>query len=158
MQYWLMKSEPHVFSLDDLRKSPRSTAPWEGVRNYQARNFMRTMRKGDIALFYHSSCDIPGVAGLMQISGEARSDETQFDKKSEYFDPGAKRDNPRWSLVDVRYLAELPKFVPLATLRQEKSLANMRLLAKRCRLSVMPVTPAEYRTILSLGEYASQRH
>ncbi len=149
MNFWLMKSEPDVFGLDDLQT--RGTAPWDGVRNYQARNFMRAMKIGDRVLFYHSSCEIPGVAGIAEIVGEARSDDTQFDPKSEFYDAGSKRDQPRWSLVDVRYVAKFPKFVALETLRAQPALKKMRLLAPGNRLSVLPVTPAEFRAIGKLG-------
>lgn len=151
-QYWLMKSEPDVFSLAHLQKRPGGAAPWDGVRNYQARNFMRAMRVGDQVLFYHSSCEIPGVAGLAEVIGAARSDETQFDPQSEFYDPGAKRDNPRWSLVDVRYVAAFPQFVPLTALRAQPALKKMRLLAPGNRLSVLPVTPAEFKRIRQLGQ------
>ena len=150
-QYWLMKSEPDVFSLVHLQNRPGGTAPWDGVRNYQARNFMRAMTTGDRVLFYHSSCDIPGVAGVAEIVGEARPDESQFDPKSEFFDPGAKRDNPRWSLVDVRYISTFRNFVPLTTLRTQPALRKMRLLSPGNRLSVMPITSAEFRVICKLG-------
>jgi predicted RNA-binding protein with PUA-like domain len=152
MNHWLMKSEPDVFGLAHLQARPGGTAPWDGVRNYQARNFMRVMRVGDQVLFYHSSCEIPGVAGVAEIVGEARADESQFDKKSEFYDPGAKRDNPRWSLVDVRYVSTFPNFVPLTTLRAQPVLKKMRLLAPGNRLSVLPVSPAEFRAICKLGE------
>jgi len=146
-----MKSEPDVFGLAHLQQRPHGTAPWDGVRNYQARNFLRAMQVGDRVLFYHSSCEVPGVAGIAEIVGEARPDESQFDKKSEFYDAGAKRDNPRWSLVDVKFIAEFPKFVPLPTLREQPALKNMRLLSPGNRLSVMPVTPAEFKTISKLG-------
>jgi len=152
MNHWLMKSEPDVFGLTHLQKRPGGTAPWDGVRNYQARNFMRAMKVGDQVLFYHSSCEIPGVAGLAEIVGEARSDDSQFDEKSEFYDAGAKRDNPRWSLVDVKYGSTFKNFVPLTTLREQPALKKMRLLSPGNRLSVMPVTPAEFRKICELGQ------
>jgi predicted RNA-binding protein with PUA-like domain len=151
MNYWLMKSEPDVFSLAHLQKRPGGVAPWDGVRNYQARNFMRAMQVGDGILFYHSSCEVPGVAGLAEVASPARPDETQFDPKSEFYDPAAKRDQPRWSLVDVHYVATFANFVPLTTLRAQPALKKMRLLAPGNRLSVMPVTPAEYQAICKLG-------
>ncbi|HTB64039.1 MAG TPA: EVE domain-containing protein [Opitutales bacterium] len=151
MNYWLMKSEPDVFSLAHLQQRPGGVGPWDGVRNYQARNFMRTMQVGDGILFYHSNCEVPGVAGLAEVVSVARPDETQFDPKSEFYDPGAKRDNPRWSLVDVRYVATFPNFVPLTLLREQAALKKMRLLAPGNRLSVMPVTTAEYKAIGKLG-------
>jgi len=152
MPHWLMKSEPDVFSLAHLQKRPGGVAPWDGVRNYQARNFMRAMRVGDHVLFYHSSCEIPSVAGLAEVAATARADESQFDPKSEFYDSGAKRDNPRWSLVDVRFVAVFSQFVPLTTLRAQPALKKMRLLAPGNRLSVLPVTPAEFRAICKLGQ------
>ncbi len=151
MHYWLMKSEPDVFSLEHLRAKPQGTAPWDGVRNYQARNFMRAMQVGNRMLFHHSSCPEPGIAGVAEIVGAARPDPTQFDPKSEFFDPGAKAADPRWSLVDVRYLATFPKFVSLATMRETAALKDFRLLWPGNRLSVIPVSPAEYKAICKLG-------
>jgi predicted RNA-binding protein with PUA-like domain len=112
---------------------------------------MRAMQVGDGILFYHSSCEVPGVAGLAEVASPARPDETQFDPKSEFYDPAAKRDQPRWSLVDVHYVATFANFVPLTTLRAQPALKKMRLLAPGNRLSVMPVTPAEYQAICKLG-------
>jgi len=152
MHYWLMKSEPDVFGLAHLQARPGGVSPWDGVRNYQARNFLRdTMQPGDPVLFYHSSCEIPGVAGLAEVAGAARPDPTQFDPKSDFHDSGAKPENPRWWLVDVRYVATFPKFVPLTTLRATPALRRCRLLASGNRLSVFPVTAAEYKTIGKLG-------
>ncbi|MGA2052208.1 MAG: EVE domain-containing protein [Opitutales bacterium] len=152
MNHWLMKSEPDVFGLAHLQARPGGVAPWDGVRNYQARNFLRdSMRPGDRVLFYHSSCEVPGVAGLAEVAGPARPDPTQFDPKSDFYDPGSKPDNPRWWLVDVRYVATFPSFVPLTTLRAQSTLSKMRLLAPGNRLSITPVTPAEYKTICKLG-------
>lgn len=146
-----MKSEPDVFSFQDLKKRPKKTEPWNGVRNYQARNFMRDeMSPGDLILFYHSSCEIPGVAGIAKVGSTAYPDETQFDKKSEYYDPKATKENPRWFLVDVTYEEDLTH-VPLAQLKEEKKLQEMRLLQKGNRLSILPVTKEEFEWIKKLG-------
>jgi len=150
MRYWLMKSEPDVFSIDDLAARPRQTEPWTGVRNYQARNFMRDeMRVGDRAFFYHSSCPEPGIAGIVEVASAAYPDATQFDRKSEYYDPKATRENPRWVLVDVRLVTKT-RLLGIAELRQHRELANMRALAKGNRLSITPVSPAEWNFILSV--------
>ena len=144
MQYWLMKSEPDEVSIDDLAARPQQTVPWFGVRNYQARNFMRdAMRIGDRAFFYHSGCAEPGIAGLCEVCSTPYPDATQFDPASPYFDPKARPENPRWQLVDVRLVAKTP-FVSLATLRSSSELANMPLLARGNRLSITPVTAAEW--------------
>ncbi len=151
MNYWLMKSEPDVFSFDDLKKRPKKTEPWNGVRNYQARNFMRDeMKIGDLILFYHSSCEVPGVAGIAKVSSKPYPDVTQFDSKSEYFDPKATKESPRWFLVDVKFEKNLPRLMPLEELKKEESLSEMRLLQKGNRLSILPVTPEEYEFILKL--------
>lgn len=150
MRYWLMKSEPDVFSIDDLAARPRQTEPWTGVRNYQARNFMRDeMRVGDRAFFFHSSCPEPGIAGIVEVARAAYPDATQFDRKSEYYDPKAARDNPRWVHVDVRLVKKTP-LLEIAELRRHRELADMRVLARGNRLSITPVTPAEWKFILSL--------
>lgn len=147
MQYWLMKSEPEVFSIRDLAKAPRKTTHWEGVRNYQARNFLRAMKKGDRALFYHSNAEPPGVAGIVEIVREAYPDPTAWDPRSDYHDPKASPDNPVWSMVDVKLVTIFPREIPLDELRGLKALAGMELLRRGSRLSVTPVTPAEFRTI-----------
>jgi predicted RNA-binding protein with PUA-like domain len=149
MNYWLMKSEPDEFSIDDLKRV--KVEPWSGVRNYQARNFMRDgMRKGDGVLFYHSSCEVPGVAGIAEVATAAYPDPTQFDPASDYFDAGSKRDAPRWMLVDVRFKRKLKRVIPLAELKGRKPLQNMVLLRPGSRLSVQPVAPAEWDYILGL--------
>lgn len=148
-KYWLMKSEPDVFSFDDLKK--KKTEPWTGVRNYQARNFMRDdMRPGDLIFFYHSSCEIPGIAGIASVASDPYPDPTQFDGKSEYFDPKATVENPRWFLVDVKFEKDLKRHLPLEELKKEKKLSEMRLLSRGNRLSILPVTPLEFETILKL--------
>jgi len=147
MRYWLMKSEPAEFSIDDLAAAPRKTAPWFGVRNYQARNFMRDqMRVGDGVFFYHSSCEEPGIAGIAEIASNAYPDATQFERKSPYYDPKSSRDAPRWLHVDVR-LVRKTRLVGLAELRGHPELAAMRVLARGNRLSITPVEPGEWEFI-----------
>jgi len=149
MNYWLMKTEPDEFSIDDLKR--KKIEPWSGVRNYQARNYMRDgMRKGDGVLFYHSSCDVPGVAGIAEVATAAYPDPTQFDPQSDYFDAGSKRDEPRWVLVDVKYRRKLKRTITLAELKGRKELKDMVLLRPGNRLSVSPVTKAEWEHILEL--------
>ena len=149
MHYWLMKSEPEVFSIDDLERV--GTSPWEGVRNYQARNFMRDgMRPGDQAFLYHSSCAVPGIAGVMEICRAAYPDPTQFDRRSPYFDAGSPRDAPRWLRVDVRFARRLPQLITLERLRTVSALVELALLRRGNRLSVMPVSTAEWRAISKL--------
>jgi len=149
MSYWLMKSEPNEFSIDDLVAAPGQTAPWFGVRNFQARNFMRDqMRPGEQAFFYHSSCPEPGIAGIVEIASGPVPDETQFDRKSTYFDARATRTDPRWYCVDVRLVRKTP-FVSLAQLRDERGLADMRVLARGNRLSITPVEAKEWNLIVN---------
>ncbi|MSQ71268.1 MAG: EVE domain-containing protein [Betaproteobacteria bacterium] len=144
MRYWLMKSEPNEFSIDDLVTAPRQTTAWFGVRNYQARNFMRDqMRVGDKVFFYHSSCPEPGIAGLATVSSTAYPDATQFERKSPHFDPKSSRAEPRWLNVDVT-LVKKTRLVGLAELRLQPELAGMRLLARGNRLSITPVDPREW--------------
>lgn len=147
MNYWLMKSEPDEFSIDDLVEAKARRTPWFGVRNYQARNFMRDhMRVGDLVFFYHSSCPVPGIAGIAKVVSAAYPDETQFESSSKYFDPSAKRDKPRWFNVDVE-LVRKTKLVPLAELREHPSLSEMRLLQRGNRLSITPVAVGEWNFI-----------
>ncbi len=149
-QHWLMKSEPDEVSIDDLAAAPRQTLPWTGVRNYQARNFMRDqMQVGDGVLFYHSSCAEPGVAGLAKIAGGLAPDETQFDPKSPYFDPKSSRDEPRWLQIDVT-LARKTRLLSLREMRAAPSLATMRVLQPGNRLSITPVSDAEWQSVLVL--------
>jgi predicted RNA-binding protein with PUA-like domain len=148
VSHWLMKSEPDEVSIDDLVRDQR--VPWFGVRNYQARNFMRDeMRLGDGVLFYHSSCAQPGVAGLAEVCSAAYPDATQFDPSSKYFDPKATRDAPRWFNVDVK-LVRKTRLLSLAEMREHPGLAGMRLLQRGNRLSITPVTTAEWRVITRL--------
>lgn len=148
MAYWLMKSEPEEASIDDLARNKR--LPWFGVRNYQARNFMRDdMQVGDGVLFYHSSCPQPGIAGLAEVASPAYPDDTQFDPKSPYFDPKSTRDKPRWVHVDVAIVRKTA-LLPLTQMRAEPSLATMRVLERGSRLSITPVTAAEWKAVLRL--------
>jgi predicted RNA-binding protein with PUA-like domain len=150
MAYWLMKSEPSEFSIDDLVSAKTQTVAWFGVRNYLARNFMRDqMKLGDDVLFYHSSCPEPGIAGLAKVSSLAYPDETQWDKKSKYFDAKATRENPRWMLVDVT-LERKTRLLSLAELRENEKLETMTILQRGNRLSITPVTSAEWKTIIKL--------
>jgi predicted RNA-binding protein with PUA-like domain len=149
MAFWLMKSEPDEFSIDDLVKAPKQTTSWYGVRNYVARNFMRdTMRIGDGVLFYHSSCAVPGIAGLAKVSSKPHPDASQFERKSPYYDPKAKREEPRWMLVDVK-LAKKTRVMPLEEMRSYPELAGMITLKRGNRLSITPVTDAEWNFILA---------
>ena len=147
MRYWLMKSEPDEVSIDDLAAMPKRTIAWFGVRNYQARNFMRDqMQLGDLAFFYHSSCPEPGIAGIVRVSKLAYPDASQFDRKSPYYDAKSLRDAPRWLNVDVT-LVEKTRLVPLAELRARPELAGMRVLQRANRLSITPVAPEEWKFI-----------
>ena len=151
-QYWLMKSEPHEVSIDDALAAPRSTVPWTGVRNYQARNFMRdAMRVGDGVLFYHSGCAQPGIAGIAQVASTPYPDPTQFDPASPYHDHASKAEAPRWLLVDVKFVRKLKRPILLTELRaEEKKLAGLRVLEKGSRLSVTPVRKDHWDAILKM--------
>jgi len=147
MRYWLMKSEPDELSIDDLAAMPKKTTAWFGVRNYQARNFMRDqMHVGDLAFFYHSSCPEPGIAGIVRVSKAAYPDQSQFDRKSPYHDPKATRAAPRWLNVDVT-LVKKTRLIPLPELRSQSELGTMRLLQRGNRLSITPVDPREWAFI-----------
>ena len=151
-RHWLMKSEPAECSIDDLARAPRRTVPWTGVRNYQARNFMRDdMRVGDDVLFYHSSCAEPGIVGIARIAGPSAPDETQFDPASPYHDPKSSRDRPRWLQVPVS-LVRKTRALGLAEMRQASALATMRVLQRGNRLSITPVSDDEWRAVLDLIE------
>ena len=149
MRYWLMKSEPDEFSIDDLVRAPHQTTSWFGVRNYQARNFMRDMKLGELALFYHSSCPEPGIAGIVEICALAHPDASQFDKKGHYYDPKSTREEPRWWNVDVK-LVRKTRLLSLAQMREAPALATMITLRKGNRLSITPVTPAEWKACEAL--------
>jgi len=149
MHYWLMKSEPDAFSIDDLERA--GTEPWTGVRNYQARNFMRDgMKPGDGVLFYHSSCAEPGVVGVAEVVADAYPDPTQFDRKSDYFDAASSPENPRWMMVDVAFRRKLKRTITLTELKQQPKLDGFALLQRGNRLSVLPVTKAQWSAILAL--------
>jgi predicted RNA-binding protein with PUA-like domain len=148
MAYWLMKSEPDTFSYDDLVRVKREG--WDGVRNFQARNYLRAMREGDLVVFYHSSTTPPGVAGVAKIAREAEPDPTQFDPESHYYDPGSKPDDPRWDWVTVAPVKKL-RFVPIDELRTMPELVECRLLARGNRLSVFPLTDGEFEAIVARG-------
>ena len=149
MQYWLLKSEPAVFGIDDLERVGRE--PWDGIRNYQARNFIRDrMQPGDLAFFYHSNAKPPGITGMMRIASGARPDPTAFDPKAYHYDPKSNPENPRWYLMDIEFVRKLKRFISLNELRQYPELANMPLIHRGTRLSIMPVTPAQWMFILDL--------
>ena len=150
MRHWLMKSEPDECSIDDVARAPSQTVPWVGVRNYQARNFMRDqMTVGDGVLFYHSSCPEPGVVGVCEVASSAYPDATQFDPKSHYFDPKSTPEEPRWQHVDVK-LVRKTRLLSLAEMRETPALATMRVLQRGNRLSITPVEPAEWRAVVAL--------
>jgi predicted RNA-binding protein with PUA-like domain len=149
--HWLMKSEPGEFSIDDLRARPSKSEPWDGVRNYQARNMMRDeMKPGDEVFFYHSACEEPGIVGIAKIASKAYPDPTAFDPKDKHYDPKSDRDNPRWFLVDVEFVRKLERTIALKELKQHDALSDMPLLRRGNRLSIMPVTEAQWRYILKL--------
>ena len=151
VRYWLMKSEPSTYSIDTLKKEKKTL--WDGVRNYQARNFMmKDMKMGDLILFYHSSTTPPGVAGMAEVSKGAQADPTQFNKKSEYFDPKALRETPRWFCVEVKFLKKFKNFVPLQELRNQKGLEDMLVLKKGQRLSIQPLTKKQFHIVCQLGD------
>lgn len=153
MNYWLLKSEPDEFSIDDLKKN--KTTHWDGVRNYQARNMMRDqMKKGDLGFFYHSNTDVPGIVGVMKVVREGYPDHTAFDPDDKHYDPKSDPDSPRWYMVDLRYVRKFKKTIPLAVLREfaDKELADMALLRKGNRLSVMPVSEDQWKFIKTLSD------
>jgi len=153
LNYWLAKTEPEEFSIDDLRTRPGKTEHWDGVRNYQARNFMRDqMKKGDQIFFYHSNCDVPGIVGIATVAREGYPDHTAFDSEDKHYDPKSDPDNPRWYMVDVKFVRKFKKTVSLQELKQHKALQSMQLLRKGNRLSVMPVAEKEWNYILKLAE------
>ena len=151
MKHWLMKSEPDAFSIDHLKKA--GTEPWTGVRNYQARNFMRQMQPGDQVFFYHSSTAVPGIAGLATVATLPYPDPTQFDRKSAYYDPKATREQPRWDMVDVKFARKFRNVLALSTLKEnEDRLEGLGVLQRGSRLSVLPVTAPQARELLKLAE------
>ncbi len=153
MHYWLMKSEPDVFGIDHLKQMPDGTEHWDGVRNYQARNMMRDrMKLGDPVFFYHSNCDEPGIVGIMQVVREGYPDPTAFDPEQKYYDPKSDPENPRWFMVDIKYVRHLKRHITLKELKElaDGPLADMPLLRKGNRLSIMPVTDEQWHFILGL--------
>ncbi|HAP39693.1 MAG: EVE domain-containing protein [Nitrospira sp.] len=150
-QYWLMKSEPDVFSIDDLVRSPNRTTSWDGVRNYQARNFMRAMKLGDQVLFYHSNANPPSVVGIAEVVQTAYPDATQFDPQDPHYDSASRPEQPRWDVVDIRFLDKFETPLSLDLLRGQPRLKGMELLRKGSRLSVQPVRAAEWNQVVRLG-------
>lgn len=152
MKYWLMKSEPDVFSIDDLAKSKNQTTYWDGVRNYQARNYIRDeMKIGDKVIFYHSNAEPPAAVGICEVVKEAYPDFTAFDPKSKYYDPKSKKENPTWFMVDIKLIKKFVKPVPLDEIRKNPKLKNIKLVQKGNRLSVMPLTKDEFDEIVKMG-------
>ncbi len=151
MRYWLMKSEPDEFSIDDLKRVKREG--WSGVRNYQARNFMRDeMKCGDMILFYHSSCRPPGVAGIAKVSKESHPDPSAFNQKSAYYDEKSSPEKPRWFMVEVEFVEKFKKYVTLDEIKERKTLSQMKVIQKGSRLSITPVTKKEFDTICKMGQ------
>lgn len=152
-KFWIFKTEPGTFSIDDFKKAPKSVEPWDGIRNYQVRNFIRDdMKKGDMVLIYHSSCKPPGVAGVAKIVKEAYPDHTAFDKKSKYYDPKSDHKNPRWLMVDLKFIKKFKNFIPLNDLKEHEKLEELVLLKRGNRLSIMPIEEDEFNYIRALGE------
>jgi predicted RNA-binding protein with PUA-like domain len=149
MTYWLMKSEPDAYSIDDLERDGRE--PWDGIRNYQARNMMRDdMKIGDEVFFYHSNCKEPGIVGIMKVASEPYPDPMQFDRTSKYYDPKSTKDNPRWCLVDVEFVRKLDRTISLAEIKDTKGLDGLILTRKGNRLSIMPIDKKHWSRLLSL--------
>lgn len=152
MNYWLMKSEPDAFSIDDLEKCDDQTEPWDGIRNYQARNFMRDQMKiGDKVLFYHSSCKVPGVIGIAKVVKESYPDHTSWDQNSKYFDPKSSKEEPRWFMVDIQLERKFENVIALTELKKTAGLESMALLKRGNRLSIQPVSEDEFHIIESMG-------
>lgn len=151
MRYWLFKSEPTAFSIDDLSNRPKQIAHWDGVRNYQVRNLLRdVIKQGDLAFFYHSSCDVPGIVGIIEIVSNGYPDFTAWDKKSEHYDPKSTQTQPRWYMVDVKLVQKFPRIISLTEIKQQPALKNMTVARKGSRLSISPVTPEEWQIISDL--------
>ncbi|CAN5415614.1 EVE domain-containing protein [soil metagenome] len=152
MKYWLLKSEPDVFGIADLKGMPRKTEHWDGIRNYQARNYMRDeMGVGDLALFYHSNAEPPGVAGVVRVSKEAYPDHSAWDPGSKYFDPKSTPENPRWFMVEITHVSDFPEFVPLARMKDDPKLQGMLVLRRGSRLSITPVEKRHFTHVCKLG-------
>jgi predicted RNA-binding protein with PUA-like domain len=152
-QFWLMKSEPEVFSIDDLQKAPGKTTCWDGVRNYQARNYLRdSIKKGDLVFFYHSNAEPSGIAGIAEVVKEGYVDKTAFDSRDHHYDPKSKPESPTWYMVDVKHVQTFKQLLSLEELRRHKELKDMVLLQKGSRLSVQPVSAAEWQAIIKLSK------
>lgn len=150
-QYWLFKSEPEVYSIDDLKKE--KSAYWEGIRNYQARNLLRdTVKKGDLVFFYHSNASPPGIAGIAEVVKEGYPDHTQFDENEKYYDPKSKKTEPRWFMVDVKFIKKFKTLISLEQLKNNPALEEMMVTKRGARLSIQPVTKKEWDTILKISE------
>ncbi len=149
MNYWLMKTEPSVYGIDDLAAQPDQTDHWDGIRNYQARNFMRQMKRGDRVFIYHSNVKEPGIVGIAEVVREAYPDFTAWDPQSKYYDPKSTPDNPRWDMVDVRLLERFPRTITLEELKADPELADMKVVQRGNRLSITPVTEAQWQRILA---------
>ena len=153
MHYWLFKSEPSTFSVDDLQKKPKQTEHWDGVRNYQVRNMLREqIKKGDLGFFYHSSCTPPGIAGIIEVVREGYPDPSAFDPESKYYDPRSTAAKPNWFMVDVKLIEKFPRFITLAEIKQQPNLQNMLILRKGNRLSITSVTKQEWDVIVNLAK------
>jgi predicted RNA-binding protein with PUA-like domain len=151
MNYWLMKSEPDTFGINDLKNRPKQTEHWDGVRNYQTRNMMRDdMKRGDLAFFYHSNCDVPGIVGIMEVVKEGYPDHTAFDPDDKHFDPKNDPARPAWMMVDVKYVRTLSRTITLTELKQKPELSDFALVRRGNRLSIMPVTQQQWEFILAL--------
>lgn len=151
MNYWLMKSEPNEFSIDDLIAKPEQTEHWDGVRNYQARNMMRDdMKTGDRVFFYHSNCEVPGIVGIMEVVKEGYPDFTAFDPDDKHFDPKSDPDKPRWFMVNVKFVKKFSRTIPLKELKEKEALAELALVRRGNRLSIMPVTEEQWDFVISL--------
>ena len=152
MQYWLMKSEPETFGIEHLQRAPKKTHCWDGVRNYQARNFMRdSMQIGDQVFFYHSNCKVPGIVGIAEIVSNSYPDYTSFDPESKYYDPKSSPDRPRWFMRDIKLIKKFKDIISISTLRANPKLINMIILKTGNRLSITPVTTQEWQAILKLS-------
>ncbi len=153
MKYWLFKSEPEEFSIQDLQRKRSKTEHWDGVRNYQARNFMRDeMKIGDLGFFYHSNCDVPGIVGIVEIAKEGYTDHTAFDPEDKHYDPKSGAEQPRWIMVDVKFVRLFDRTVTLKELKESPSLKDMQLVQRGNRLSVMPVLKKEWNIILKMAD------
>ena len=155
MAYWLLKTEPDAFGIDDLMQRPEQTEPWDGVRNYQARNFLRDqMKLGDKVFLYHSSCKDVGIAGVCEVVREGYPDPTQFDPEAKYYDPKSPQDNPRWFCVDVKFIVKFKRVLPLKTIKSLPDITEIGLVKKGGRLSVMPVVEAEWQSLYEVAKKA----